>query len=204
MKKSPFKFTLLPLLLTAAFAIPVFAQSTAMPDTSTPPGNRTYSNGAPQQQIEQSRSRRTERSYYPSGGIQRESVWAMNGAKHVPERDAEYSSTGMLLRERRWAGGEPVVELDYLSSGMLVKRKEYMGMGTTREMLIQEYFSSGVLSSEERFAVLPGGRQFPVGSQKKYGVSGNPLTEKIFDDQGKLVEEKAWNASGQLLAPNAR
>jgi antitoxin component YwqK of YwqJK toxin-antitoxin module len=188
------------LLLLGTLALPAMAQTLPQPDTSAAAGSRYYPNGTLQQQIEQSRSRRIDRSYYPSGVMQRELIWAMNGSKHVIEREVEFSSSGVMLREKRWAGGEPVTELEFLVSGLLVSRKEYIGMGPTRELLLQEYFSSGVLASEQRIAQPPHGKPYPIGSQKKFDTSGRPIGEQIFDEQGKLIEDKAWNSSGQLIS----
>jgi antitoxin component YwqK of YwqJK toxin-antitoxin module len=188
------------LLLVGTLALPAMAQALTPPDTSAAAGLRYYPNGAIQQQIEQSRSRRTERSFYPSGLMQRELIWAMNGAKHVLERDVEFSPSGVMLREKRWAAGEPVTELEFLISGLLVSRKEYTGMGPTRELLVQDYFASGVLASEQHIAQPTHGKPYPIGSQKKFDTSGRPISEQIFDEQGKLIEDKVWNAMGQPVS----
>jgi antitoxin component YwqK of YwqJK toxin-antitoxin module len=184
-------------LLVGVLTLPVMAQTLVQPDTSAATGSRYYPNGTLQQQIDQNRSRRIERSYYPSGVMQRELIWAMNGSKHVLERDAEFASSGVMLREKRWAAGEPVTELEFLVSGLLVSRKEYTGMGSTRELLVQDYFSSGVLSSEQRFALPAHGKPYPIGSQKKFDTAGRPISEQVFDEQGKLTDDKTWNALGQ-------
>ncbi len=168
-------------------------------DVLAPAGSVYYPNGMLKQQIEQSRSRRIDRSYYPSGVLQREQIWAMNGTVHVKERDVSFSPSGVTLREQRWAAGEPVVDLEYLVSGLLISRKEYTGMGSTRELLVQNYFASGVLASEERFAVTPRGTQHPIGAQKKFDVSGRPVSEQVYDEHGKLVEDKLRNALGEWV-----
>ena len=199
MKKSNRSFKLMSLVLVALLGLPVAAQSAQEPDTSAPAGSRHFSNGMLQHQIEQSRSRRTERSFYPSGVMQRELVWAMNASKHVLERDVEFASSGVMLREKRWLNGEPVSDLAFSVSGMLIGSKLYTGMGPTRELLVQDYFASGVLASEQRFAAPVGDKQRPIGAQKKFDTSGRLISERVFDEQGKLVSEKAWNASGELM-----
>jgi len=65
--------------------------------------------------------------------------------------------------------------------------------------LVQDYFASGVLASEQRFAAPVGDKQRPIGAQKKFDTSGRLISERVFDEQGKLVSEKAWNASGELM-----
>ncbi len=187
------------LLLTVVLTQSAWAQTSTEPDTTAPAGSRYYPGGALQQQIEQSRSRRTERSFYPSGVMQRELVWAMNASKHVLERDVEFASSGVMLREKRWLNGEPVSDLAFSVSGMLIGSKLYTGMGPTRELLVQDYFASGVLASEQRFAAPVGDKQRPIGAQKKFDTSGRLISERVFDEQGKLVSEKAWNASGELM-----
>ena len=203
MTRHPTPFKLISFLLSALLAVPVLAQSpketvSPAPDTSAPTGTLHYPSGVVQRQIEQSRSRRTERSYYPSGVMQRELVWAMNGSQHVLERLAEFASSGVMLREKRWANGEPVSDLEFSVSGMRISSKQYSGMGPTRELLVQDYFASGVLASEQRFAAPIGKKPFPIGVQKTFDTSGQPLTEKTFDEQGRLLEEKIRNAAGEL------
>jgi len=197
-------FKLVSLVLAAALGLPVMAQTVKEPDTSAPAGSRHYPSGALQQQIEQTRSRRTERSFYPSGVMQRELIWAMNASKHVLERDVEFAASGVMLREKRWANGEPVSDLEYSVGGMLISSKLYTGMGPTRELLVQDYFSSGVLASEQRFAWPVGDKQRPIGTQKKFDTSGRLIRERIFDDHGKLTSEKAWNAAGELMPIQAQ
>jgi len=186
-------------LLIASLALSWPVQAELAADTQTPAGSTYYPNGMQKQLIEQTRSRRIDRSYYPSGVLQREQIWAMNGTVHVKERDVTLSPSGVTLREQRWAAGEPVVDLEYLVSGLLISRKEYTGMGTTRELLVQTYFSSGVLATEERFAVTARGVQHPIGVQKKFDISGRSISEQLYDDHGKLLEDKVRNHSGELV-----
>lgn len=197
--KSTYAIIRISLLFFAALALHGLLQAQQSSDLQTPAGSTYYPNGMLKQQIEQTRSRRIDRSYYPSGVLQREQVWAMNGTVHVKERDVTLSPSGVTLREQRWAAGEPVVDLEYLISGLLISRKEYTGMGTTRELLVQSYFSSGVLATEERFAVTPRGTQHPIGMQKKFDVSGRSISEQLYDEHGKLLEDKIRNASGELV-----
>jgi antitoxin component YwqK of YwqJK toxin-antitoxin module len=187
------------LLLAASLFMtqPALAQPDS--DTQTPQGSSYYPNGMLKQKVEQTRSRRTDRSFYPSGIMQREQIWAMNGSTPVKERDVTFSPAGVMLREQRWAAGEPISDLEYLVSGLLVSRKDYSGMGSTRELLVQNYFSSGVLASEERFSVSSRGGLHPIGVQKKFDVSGTPISEQVYDEQGKFIEEKVRSSSGQLL-----
>lgn len=187
------------LLVSVLLALPIAAQTGKDPDTSTPAGSRHYASGMLQQQIEQTRSRRSERSFYPSGVLQRELIWAMNGNVHVLERDAEFSPSGVMLREKRWSNGEPVSDLELSVSGIRISSKLYTGMGPTRELQVQSFFASGVVATEERYAAPVGAKQRPIGAQKKFDVSGRLMSERVFDEQGRLLEEKAWNTAGELM-----
>ena len=186
-------------LLAASLVLQLPAQAQPSPELQTPVASTYYPGGLLKQQVEQTRSRRVERSFYPSGVMQREQIWAMNGATPVKERDVTFSSAGVMLHEQRWAAGEPVTDLEFLVTGLLVSRKEYIGMGATRELLVQTYFSSGVLASEERFAVTQRGGQRPIGAQKKFDTSGRLISERTFDEDGRLTLDKAWSASGELM-----
>jgi antitoxin component YwqK of YwqJK toxin-antitoxin module len=167
----------------------------------TPPVNSYYSNGMLRQQIEQTRTRRTERSYYPSGVMQQETVFAMDGDKAVRERDVMFAPTGVMLREQRWLAGEPLLDIEFLTTGVLRSKREYSGLGMTRELRVQTYYASGVLATEERYAA-PSGTQklFPIGIQKTFDTSGRPQEEKIYDLSGKLVSERQWSVTGELLS----
>lgn len=186
-------------LLAVALLSHTVAGAESAPDAQKPTGSHYYPNGMLRQEIEQTRSRRTDRTFYASGVMQRELIWAMNGNTPVMERDVEFSPAGVMLRERRWAAGEPLSDLEFLASGVLASRKDYSGLGSTRELLVQTYFSSGVLSSQQRFALPQRGAPYLIGIQKKFSTGGHPVSEQVFDERGQLVGEKAWSASGQLL-----
>lgn len=165
-----------------------------------PPVNSYYGNGMLRQQIEQTRTRRTERSYYPSGVMQQETVWVMDGDKAIREREVSFAPTGVMLREQRWVAGEPLLDIEFLVSGVLRSRREYSGLGTTRELRVQTYYASGVLATEERYAAPSGSSKLtPIGLQKTFDTSGRPQDEKTYDLQGKLMSERRWSATGELL-----
>lgn len=169
--------------------------------STAPAGTQHYSNGMLREQIEQTRTRRAERSFYPSGILRHERVWAMDGTTPIPERDVEFSAAGVLLRERRWAAGAPVVDLEFQANGQLISKKEYSGAGATRELQVQTFYSSGVLATEERYAVPPQGQPRPIGVQKRFSASGLPQSEQTYDEQGRLTQERLWSPSGELLGP---
>jgi antitoxin component YwqK of YwqJK toxin-antitoxin module len=190
-------FSLLLLSVTMTSAI----QAQGLPGDA-PPVNSYYGNGMLRQQVEQTRTRRTERSYYPSGVMQQETVFAMDGDKPVREREVVFAPTGVMLREQRWQAGEPLLDLEFLSSGVLRSKREYSGLGATRELRVQTYYASGVLATEERYAAPSGAstsRQMPIGVQKTFDTSGRPQEEKTYDLHGKLLSERRWSATGELL-----
>lgn len=166
-----------------------------------PPGTQYYSNGMLREQVEQTRSRRVQRSFYPSGILRQERVWAMDGLTPIPEREVEFSAAGVLLRERRWAAGAPVVELEFQANGQLISKKEYSGAGATRELQVQTFFSSGVLASDERYAVPPTGAPRPIGTQRRFSASGLPQSEQVYDENGRLTQERQWSPSGEPVGP---
>ena len=188
------------LALVLASALGAFGpMAIAQSAPADPAGTRFYANGQIQSQIEQTRSRRTERAFYPTGVMQHEIVYAMDGAKPIKEREVQFTPAGTMLREQKWVGGEPQLDVEFLASGVLRSRKEYMGLGSTREMVSQSYFASGVLASEERMAVPSSGKPFPVGVQKSFDASGRLIQERNYDDNGRLVSEKSMGPAGALV-----
>jgi hypothetical protein len=172
--------------------------SHALPALTAPAGVQNYANGQVQRRIEQSRAQRSERSYFPTSVLQRETVWDMAGKTAVPVRDLQYAASGVLLHERRWACGELVLDAQFLATGVLVSKKEVLGQGPSREMHVQEYVATGVLVREQRLALPANGKPYPIGVQKQADANGQPVREQQFDEQGRLVEEKTWSATGEV------
>jgi antitoxin component YwqK of YwqJK toxin-antitoxin module len=167
-----------------------------------PPVNTYYSTGMLREQVEQTRSRRVERSFFATGVMQRETTYAMNGDQPVREREVTFAASGVLLREQRWAGAEPVLDTEFLASGVLRSKREYSGMGPTRELRVQTFYASGVLATEERYAAPSGSSQLtPIGVQKTFDQSGRPIDEKTYDAQGRLVSEQRQAANGEWTSP---
>ena len=190
-------------LLTA----PLGQAQPALAAIDSPPVNTYFSSGSLRSQVEQTRSRRVERSFFVTGVMERETTYAMNGDQAVREREVVFAPTGVMLKEQRWVGGEPTLDNEFLASGVLIRKREYHGLGSTRELQVQTFYASGVLASEERYAAPSGSGQLtPIGVQKTFDNSGRPLTEKIHDLQGRLVSERQRSGNGEWLtvAPSPR
>ncbi len=174
-------------------AWPTWAQPLA-PDT---PSLTRDAQGVLREQVEQTRSQRTERSFFPTGVMQRETVYAMEGDVPVKVREVSFSAAGVMLREQRWQAGEPVLDVVFFASGVLQSRREITGLGPTREWRVLTFFSSGILSSDERYAAPIGEAMVPIGLHKTFDASGQPLSERTYDLQGRLLSERLRGPNGQ-------
>lgn len=186
-------------LVAGLVAAPVaLAQTPGASSVDPQPVNQYHSNGSLREQVLQTRSRRTERGFYPTGVMERETAYAMNGNQPVREREVSFAPTGVMLREQRWVNGEPVLDTEFFASGVLHSKREHSGLGSTRELRVQTFFASGVLATEERYAAPSGGGQLtPIGVQKTFDTSGRPLKETTHDLQGKVVSERQRGPNGE-------
>lgn len=202
MRRAPQTFTLTLALTALAWvlgaAASVASAQMANSAVDAPPTHRYHSNGSLREQVEQTRSRRVERAFYPSGVMQRETSFAMNGDTPVREREVSFAPTGVMLQEQRWVGGELALHTEFLASGVMRSKREYTGLGPTRELRVQTFFASGVLATDERYAAPSGSSQLtPIGLQKTFDISGRPLKETTHDLQGRVVSEREQGPNGE-------
>lgn len=185
-----------------ALAAPMVHAQPAAGVLDAPPVNTYDSQGLLREQVEQTRSRRVERVFFGTGVMQRETVYAMNGEQAVREREVVFAPTGVMLREQRWVGGELSLDNEFLASGVMRSKREYTGLGPTRELRVQTFYSSGVLATEERYAAPSGSSQLtPIGVQRTHDSSGRLLQESTHDLQGRLVSQRQRSAQGDGLLP---
>lgn len=177
------------------------ASDDTLPDVHSPAGEQTDAQGVLRQRIEQTRSRRSERNYDAHTVLLRETVWDMDGDRAVPHSDRQYSPAGVLLRERRWACGDLVSDLQYSVHGVLIESLALQGLGRTRERVGQTFSAQGILLSETRQARNAQGVWQPVGVQREWDARGQLLRQARYDERAQLLEERHFDRNGQLLPP---
>ncbi|HSV52493.1 MAG TPA: hypothetical protein VLJ57_10270 [Burkholderiaceae bacterium] len=158
-----------------------------------------FDNGKPSHQEELAGSQRIERNFWPEGGKRSEVLWALVERGALKEREQEFAQNGTLVRERRWANGEPQSDHAFYLNGQPRSKAEYSGQGAARALKISEFHDNGVLAREGRFALAGRQSQTPVGSHKRYDTKGNAVAESIYDDKGRITRERSWDESSKLL-----
>jgi YD repeat-containing protein len=106
--------------------------------------------------------------WYRGGVLQREHSVDERGNRDGVAR--EWNTHGVLVSERRYAGGD--------------------GVGLHRE-----WYQDGTPRTVEHW----GARTVPVGAHRAYDADGRLVAERVFDDRGRISRERDWDASGRLV-----
>lgn len=158
-------------------------------------------NGKLAKQEEFSALQHIERTFAADGTKRREVHWNVSGPTPVQEREMEFAPTGVLVRDRRWAAGEPTSEQTYYLNGQLRRKAEYKdtGPGTQRVLAMTEFYNTGTLSSEGAFANTSRYALTPVGVHRRYDTYGILRSESTYDERGRALRERTFDESGKPL-----
>ena len=156
-------------------------------------------NGKLAKQEEVTALQRIERSFAHDGTKRREMQWNVSGANPVQEREMEFSPSGVLVRDRRWAAGELASELTYYLNGQLRRKAEYQdtGPGTPRILVMREFHDNGSVSSEGAFANTSRYALTPVGVHRRYDSFGKLRSESTYDERGRALRERVFEEPSQ-------
>jgi antitoxin component YwqK of YwqJK toxin-antitoxin module len=150
---------------------------------------------------------RTEQQFSPEGVKRREVTWqlaepgVLRGALRT--REQEFSATGTLTRDKRWAAGEAVSDDEYYLNGQLRRKTAYSGELRNRVEQVSEFHDNGQLAREGRYARTGRYGNAPVGVHKMYDDKGRPAAEMHYDEQGRITRERAFNEAGQVVRDDA-
>ncbi len=156
-------------------------------------------NGNVSQQEELTPTRRIERSFSVDGAKRRELVWSIADGKAVREREQEFSHTGVMVRERRWAHGELSGESTFFPTGQPRTVAQYNLMGTARVLDTREFHENGALAAESRYVNTGRYAPTPTGIHRRFDAQGRLVTELVFDARGRLSRERSFNEAGELV-----
>ncbi|SFM98949.1 toxin-antitoxin system YwqK family antitoxin [Variovorax sp. OV329] len=165
-----------------------------------------YDNGQVASVEELSGNQRVERQFSSAGIKRRESVaLLLDRNRSVRQRTLEYSERGWLVREQRWdTNGELVREDSYYTNNGQPKTKfSYSGAGPARVVDVVEYFENGQRSAEGRFLAPAGAPLLAVGTHKRFNDRGLLVSESVYDDKGRVQQERSWNDAGELVKRDA-
>ena len=163
-------------------------------------GLDTFDNGKLTQQEETTATSRIERSFAADGVRRRELHWTLIDDTAVRDRELEFSSKGVLVRERRWKASELASEMVYYLNGQLRRKAEYTDAGVVpRVLMVSEYYDTGVLASDGAFANTTRYALTPVGTHRQFDTRGKLKHESVYDDKGRSIRERSFNDTGPPL-----
>lgn len=158
-----------------------------------------FDSGKTSQQEEIAGGKRTERSFWPDGGKRLEVQWQLVERGAMKEREQEFAQNGTLVRDRRWAEGEPVSDATFYLNGQPRSRTEYGGQGRTRTLAVVDFHDNGKPAREGSFTTTGRYGQTPTGVHKRFDPQGRLVAESSYDAQGRINREKAWDEAGRLV-----
>ncbi len=156
-------------------------------------------NGHVSQQEELSATRRIERSFDTVGTKRRELVWSIAAGKAVREREQEFSHTGVLVRERRWAQGELSGESTFYPDGQRRSVAQYTLVGNARFLDTREFNDNGTLAAEGRYVDTGRYAPIPTGTHRRFDTQGRLKSESVYDARGRISRERAYDEAGRLV-----
>lgn len=162
-----------------------------------------HANGQPNFTDEISGDTRLQRNFNSAGEKRRERLSRASGNSWQLEREQDFSETGVLTRDRRWAGGKAVSEQTFYLNGQPRRRADYNVDGDTTALQVTDYYDSGKVASVGRYSAVNRSRQLPVGTHQRFSESGKVVAEAIYDERGRITREKVWDDEGKLLRDDA-
>lgn len=166
-----------------------------------------HENGKTARLDEVAGSVRTEQQFSPEGVKRREIAWqlaepgVLRGALRT--REQEFSATGTLTRDKRWAAGEAVSDDEYYLNGQPRRKVVYSGDARNRIEQVSEFHDNGQLAREGRYARTGRYGNAPVGVHKVFDDKGRPAAEMHYDEQGRITRERVFNDAGQVVRDDA-
>lgn len=155
--------------------------------------------GLPATQEELLATGRIERIFGADGTRRREVLWTLNDGLSQREREQEFSSAGTLTRERRWSQGELLSEQTFYLNGQPRSKARYTSTGSARTLETQDYYDNGVLSAEGSYIDTGRYAPTPIGTHRQFDPLGHMKTESVYDGRGRLMRERSWDPSGNVL-----
>jgi antitoxin component YwqK of YwqJK toxin-antitoxin module len=158
--------------------------------------------GRVRSQDETDGTRRVERELAADGTLRRERERVMNGRETVSERLRQFSESGTLVREQRWAGGRPVSDQQFYLNGQPRSKTEWTAAEGGTRVAETDYRDDGKIASTGTWLEQRGRRQ-PTGAHQVFDAAGRLVAETTYDERGRPSREKAWDAQGVLQRDDA-
>ncbi|MCL2829241.1 MAG: hypothetical protein FWD77_00705 [Betaproteobacteria bacterium] len=145
---------------------------------------------------------RTDRRYFPSGAVQKETLYHFAGTPPawLIGREQGFNEAGKRIRDFHYDNGRPLLDEKFDPEGTLREKTEYRQVLVGVEIHKTLYHENGALAATG-MSLRKRGFATPLrqGSFKDYDTKGQPVSEKVYDDDGLLIHERAWDANGALI-----
>jgi antitoxin component YwqK of YwqJK toxin-antitoxin module len=167
-----------------------------------------YSNGKPQEEYERQGDKRLERFYDDEGPKRREKVWLDSERPAVLLRDAEFHTSGTLVRERLYVAvdvngrkrGRLSSDARFYLNGQAQSKDSYSLDGTAEQRDTQRYSDKGTLRYKGRYVQDGRYGDRAVGVHQSFFDDGKLAQEEHFDDKGNVKRQRVWDETGKLLS----
>jgi antitoxin component YwqK of YwqJK toxin-antitoxin module len=167
---------------------------------------RFDSSGKPTEEEERSGNQRTERFFAEGGVKRREKLWDESSRPALLLRDAEFHTSGSLVRERLYTVTESSgrkrsrLSLDARNflNGQPQSKEKFTLEGNTEVRELQRFFDSGKLRYQGSFVAEGRYGDRAIGVHKSFFENGKPESENIYNNEGNIQRQRMWDAEGNL------
>ncbi len=159
-----------------------------------------YDNGRIATQEETSDKLIIERRFSSEGIKRYELISKLTARAPVRQREQEFSEKGLLLRDQRWNdAGEPISDISYTPTGQVLSRTAYSGTGAVRMVDVIEFHPNGQRAAQGHFLAPVRASLVPIGTHLRFNDQGVLINELTYNATGRITHERAWNDAGELV-----
>lgn len=168
--------------------------------------SRFHENGKPSEDLERNGTQVKESFYAEDGTKRREKVWDDSNRPALQLRDAEFHTSGTLVRERQYTVAESngrrrsrlIQDARYFLNGQPQSKEKFTLDGTIEVRELQRYFDSGKLRFQGSFVAEGRYNERAIGVHLSYFENGKTESENSYDDKGNIKRQRVWDANGVL------
>ena len=162
-----------------------------------------YDDGKTQLLQENGPARQIERQFSRDGVKRRDTERTLDGKTVTAMRLQQFSETGTLVRDQRWAAGRQASDTSFYLNGQPKTRQEWGGSGTASWIDETDYRDDGSVASTGRYLEPGRGRRQATGTHKVFNAAGKVVAEAEYDARGRIARERAWDDGGTLVRDDA-
>lgn len=156
--------------------------------------------------LERRGKQRIETDFSSEGKKSLETVWDLSEKSSVKQRQAQFHSSGSLVREQQFtmlefAGARRnllSLEASYFLNGQPKRRETYSIVGNDRYKTLETFHDNGKPALKGRYIEVREDQFRPDGTIQTFAADGLLVQEQIYDDKGNVKRERTFNEQGKL------